>query len=94
MSEIKRMILQSKIAGADIVKLQLYDSKKIWGDDLRTYLEITENELAEINQFCEIHGIELSASIFDLKRVDWCENLIFKLIKLLTETVVDEELLF
>ena len=28
MSEIKRMIIQSKIGGADIVKLQLYDSKK------------------------------------------------------------------
>ena len=31
MSEIKRMIIQSKIGGADIVKIQLYDSKKLWG---------------------------------------------------------------
>ena len=27
--EIIRMIIQSKIGGADIIKLQLYDSKKL-----------------------------------------------------------------
>ncbi|MDC0974728.1 hypothetical protein OAR46_02185 [Candidatus Pelagibacter sp.] len=33
-NEIKRMILQSKITGADIVKLQLYDSKNYGGMNL------------------------------------------------------------
>ena len=32
MNEIKRMILQCKIGGADIVKIQLYSSKNIWGE--------------------------------------------------------------
>ena len=62
--EIKRMIIQSKIGGADIVKLQLYDSKKLWGDTKRSYLDITKDELFEINEFCKFQGIELSASIF------------------------------
>ena len=53
MSEIKRMIIQSKIGGADIVKLQLYDSKKLWGDDNRKYLDISKDELFEINDFCK-----------------------------------------
>ena len=35
MNEIKRMIIQSKIGGADIVKVQLYDSKKLWGHNRR-----------------------------------------------------------
>ena len=91
-SEIKRMIIQSKIAGADIVKLQLYDSKKLWGDDERVYLDVSENELSEINEFCKIHGIELSASIFDLKRVDWCEKLNFKTYKIASRSVEDKEL--
>ena len=30
--ELKRMILQSKIGGADIVKLQIYSSEKLWKD--------------------------------------------------------------
>ena len=77
MSEIKRMIIQSKIGGADIVKLQLYDSKKLWGDGKRTYLDITKDELFEINEFCKFQGIELSASIFDMERVDWCSELNF-----------------
>ena len=92
MSEIKRMIIQSKIGGADIVKVQLYDSKKLWGDNKRSYLDISKDELAEIDQFCKFHGIELSASIFDLKRVDWCEELNFKTYKIASRSIDDKEL--
>ena len=49
--EIKRMIIQSKIGGADIVKLQLYDSKKLWGDTKRSYLDITKDELLKSMNF-------------------------------------------
>ena len=92
MSEIKRMIIQSKIGGADIVKLQLYDSKKLWGDNKRTYLDITKDELFEINEFCTFQGIELSASIFDLERVDWCSELNFNTYKIASRSVADKEL--
>tara|TARA_B100001173_G_scaffold298301_1_gene295753 strand:- start:9 stop:734 length:726 start_codon:yes stop_codon:yes gene_type:complete len=92
MSEIKRMIIQSKIGGADIVKLQLYDSKKLWGDDKRTHLDITKDELVEIDEFCKFQGIELSASIFDLERVDWCSELNFKTYKIASRSVTDKEL--
>ena len=74
MNEIKRMILQCKINGADIVKVQLYDSKKLFDNDERNYLEITKNELTDINEFCKSKDIELSASIFDFKRVDYVRN--------------------
>jgi sialic acid synthase SpsE len=92
MNEIKRMIIQSKIGGADIVKLQLYDSKKLWGDNRRKYLDVTKDELAEINEFCKFQGIELSASIFDLERVDWCTELNFKTYKIASRSVEDKEL--
>ena len=92
MNEIKRMIIQSKIGGADIVKLQLYDSKKLWGDNRRKYLDVTKDELAEINEFCKFQGIELSASIFDLERVDWCAELNFKTYKIASRSVEDKEL--
>ena len=52
MSEIKRMVLQSKIGGADAVKVQLYSSKNIWGDESRDYISITKPELKEIEP-CE-----------------------------------------
>ena len=91
-NEIKRMIIQSKIGGADIVKLQLYDSKKLWGDTKRSYLDITKDELYEINEFCKFQGIELSASVFYLKRVEWCSELNFKTYKIASRSVVDKEL--
>ena len=92
MNEIKRMIIQSKIGGADIVKIQLYDSKKVWGGNKRAHLDITKDELAEINEFCKFQGIELSASIFDLQRVDWCSELNFKTYKIASRCVADKEL--
>ena len=51
------MIIQSKIGGADIVKVQLYDSKKLWGDNKRLYLDISKDELAEINEFCKLQEL-------------------------------------
>jgi N,N'-diacetyllegionaminate synthase len=92
MNEIKRMILQCKFSGADIVKVQLYDSKKLFNDEKRGYLEISKDELAEINNFCINNDIELSASIFDLKRVDWCSELKFKTYKIASRSVDDREL--
>ena len=90
MSEIKRMILQSKISGADIVKLQLYSSEKLWGDKKRLYLDTTKEELKEINTFCEDTDIELSASIFDEEKLDWCEQLNFKRYKIASRTIKDD----
>tara|TARA_E500000331_G_scaffold355916_1_gene412679 strand:+ start:471 stop:1181 length:711 start_codon:yes stop_codon:yes gene_type:complete len=91
-NEIKRMILQCKISGADIVKVQLYDGKKLFNNDDRKYLEISKDELAEINDYCKNIDIELSASIFNLSRVDWCEELNFKTYKIASRTVEDKEL--
>ena len=49
-SELKRMILQSKIGGADYVKVQLYSSKKLFNNSDREYLEISRKELKEIKK--------------------------------------------
>lgn len=91
-NELKRMILQCKINGADIVKVQLYDSRKLFNNDERNYLEISKDELSEIDDHCKKIDIELSASIFDLKRVDWCEKLNFKTYKIASRSVEDKEL--
>ena len=52
-NEIERMILQSKINGADICKLQLYSSELLWGNKDRVYLDIDENELLYIKDYCD-----------------------------------------
>ena len=89
-SELKRMILQSKIGGADYVKVQLYNSKKLFNNLDREYLEISLNELKEIKKFSDDHGIGLTASIFDEKRLEWCESLDFDFYKIASRTLIDD----
>jgi sialic acid synthase SpsE len=90
MSELKRMILQSKIGGADYVKVQLYSSKKLFNNSEREYLEISKKELKEIKNFSDTHGIGLTASIFDEERLDWCEELDFDFYKIASRTLIDD----
>lgn len=85
--ELTRMILQSKIGGADFVKVQLYDSLKLFGDKKREYLEISEKELKDISNYCKEIDINLTASIFNESMIDWCEKLDFKVYKIASRTV-------
>ncbi len=90
MSEVKRMILQSKIGGADVIKIQLYNSEKLWGDKKRLYLDTSIDELKEINSYCNDTGIELSASVFDEEKLEWCEKLNFKRYKIASRTIKED----
>jgi len=90
-NELKRVILQSKIGGSDYVKVQLYSSKNLFNNQDRDYLEISKNELKEIKKFSEDHGIELTASIFDEERLDWCEDLNFSLYKIASRTLNEDK---
>ena len=61
MSEIKRMIMQCKIAGCDYVKVQLYNSEKLFKNNDRIYLDINRKEFEEIKTFSDNLGIEIFA---------------------------------
>ena len=90
MNEIERMIIQSKLYGANIVKLQLYNSKKLWGNRDRIYLDINEKELEHINNYCGKLNMELSASIFDEEQLKICEMLNFQTYKIASRTVAED----
>lgn len=90
--EIKRMILQSKLSGADYVKVQLYNSQKLFGNKVREFLEINFNELKELKSFSDDIGIKIFASIFDEEKIEWCEKLNFELYKIASRTVLDKKL--
>jgi sialic acid synthase SpsE len=79
MADLQTMILQSKLAGADAAKLQLYDTQKLHGNSLREYLQISKQELTEIKAYADHVGLELFASVFDEERLAWCEELGFKI---------------
>ncbi len=90
MNELERMIVQSKISGADFVKVQLYSSNKLFGNNDRSYLDINKDELKKIRDFCNNTGIKLSASIFDEEKLDWCEELDFEVYKIASRTVNED----
>tara|TARA_Y100000591_G_C21795791_1_gene679258 strand:+ start:547 stop:1266 length:720 start_codon:yes stop_codon:yes gene_type:complete len=87
MDKLKRMVLQCKIGGADYVKVQVYNSEKLFNDDKRKYLEFNESELQEINSYCLSLGIELFASVFSLEGVDLCEKIGFKIYKIASRSI-------
>ena len=93
MDEIKRMILQSKIGGADYVKVQLYSSQNLFKNDERKYIEIDKTELKEISDYSRNIGIEPMASVFDEERIDWCEELNFKTYKIASITIKEKKTL-
>lgn len=68
---MKTMILQSKTAGADMVKIQVYDSVKFLGDDRKRFGEITRDEFEELFRYSSMLGIPLFASCFDEERLQW-----------------------
>ncbi|KPA10922.1 N-acetylneuraminate synthase [Candidatus Magnetomorum sp. HK-1] len=92
LATLQTMILQSKLGGADAVKLQLYDTQNLHGNDLRKYLEISKTELTDIKKYADSIGIELFASVFDTERIEWCESLGFKRYKIAGRSVKDKEL--
>lgn len=68
---LKTMILQSKVAGADAVKLQVYNSVNFLGDDRKKFCEISKDELIELQKYAKNLSIPLFASAFDHERLDW-----------------------
>lgn len=91
-NELQRMVLQCKIAGADYIKLQLYDSFKLFNDNDRKYLEINEKELEYIKLYCDNIGIEIFCSVFSEDKLKWCEKLNLKLYKIASRSVDDKQL--
>lgn len=69
----EQMILQSKIAGADAIKVQLYTATQFGSE--RAYLEMPFDQLKRLKEFADRLNIALFATPFTNDRLDWCMDL-------------------
>jgi sialic acid synthase SpsE len=69
----EQMILQSKLAGADAVKVQLYDTYRMPGDnrEIWDYLSMTKQQFLRLKSFADELHIDFFASAFHQDRFQW-----------------------
>ena len=90
--EEARMILQSKMGGAQFVKVQLYNSQKLFGNNDRLYLEFGKEEFFDLVKYSKNIGVKIFASIFDADKIRWCEEAGIQHYKIASRTVEDQDL--
>lgn len=80
---LEQMTLQAKAAGADAVKLQLYNTYNMPGEKRERweYLGLTFDELKAFKSFCDTLHIDCFASPFDEDNLEWCLELDFPILK-------------
>lgn len=93
----RRLIWKAKECGADYAKFQVYDADKLYKDsewyESCKKAELTKDQVAMLKAECERVGIKFLASVFDVERVDWLEELGVKEYKVASRCIHDTELL-
>lgn len=64
-----RLIDEAKKAGADAVKFQHFNSKRLWGDDRIAALELSDAQMADVAVHCVRVGIEFMCTPFGITEV-------------------------
>jgi N,N'-diacetyllegionaminate synthase len=82
------MTRRCAMAGADVVKVQLYDEQFL-GPDWR-YLVLSREELEAFAALCDDLAVQWSASIFTRDRIEWCEDLGMEVYKIASRTVTED----
>ncbi len=94
----KKLIYAAKENGADVAKFQLYNVDSIFRPDFRWYdaakeAELSKQQAFELATICNVAGIEFMASVFDVERVGWCEEIGVRRYKIASRSVRNQPLL-
>jgi N,N'-diacetyllegionaminate synthase len=71
-----RLIDAAKDSGADAVKFQLFNSRKLWGDDRITQYELSYEQLGHLKDKADSVDIEFMCTPFDVEGVEFLTPLV------------------
>lgn len=99
MTMARELIRQAKANGADVAKFQLFDARRLFpkeGNPWFDYNCSTELSRDQVNQLaaeCESAGIEFMASVFDVERIAWLQDLGVARYKIASRSITDTDLI-
>lgn len=93
------MIRSAKANGADAVKFQVYDARKLFPKDNNPWFEynckteLSREQVFKLSEECKKIGIEFFASVFDIERVGWLQDTGVRRYKIASRSIYDKELI-
>lgn len=93
------LIRQAKLNGADVAKFQLYDARALFPKENNEWYEynckteLSRQQLKIIVEACKDVGIEFMASVFDIERIQWLEEVGAKRYKIASRSIFDQKLI-
>jgi len=91
LQRLKNMAGAAKVFGADAVKIQILNSQRIWGDDSRKYLEMTDDEVLDFKKYCDNQGIPFQATVFDERGLELINDMGVDSYKIASITALKEK---
>src|SRR5256885_72006 len=94
------LIHVAKECGADVAKFQVYDARALFPPkeknewfDYNCKTELTRGQLQLLSKECDKEGIEFLASVFDVERIAWLEEVGVKRYKIASRSIHERELI-
>src|SRR3990167_9682537 len=66
-----KLVDAAKSTGADAVKFQMFDSRKLWGDDRIKHLELSQPQMRDLAAYAKSAGIEFMCTPFGVEEVEF-----------------------
>ena len=96
----KKMIKAAKNSGADVAKFQVYDAVKLFPPkslnpwfDYNCATELKKEDVFILADYSSKIGIEFMASVFDVERIEWLEEVGVKRYKIASRSIMDKILI-
>src|SRR5437868_3105725 len=99
MALAKKLIHEAKRAGADVAKFQLYEARALFpkeGNEWFDYnckTELNRDQIKMLAEECDKAGIEFMASVFDIERIQWLEDVGMKRYKIASRSIFETNLI-